>query len=399
MKIKHYHENPPTAGLPIRWHDWLARNKDLSKCIEALFNLPPLSITCSGTIALVVALKTLAKDNPNRKCVIIPAYTCPLVALAINHCGLKIILCDVAKNSFDFDFEKLALLLNDQVLAVIPTHLGGRIANVAAVKKLTISYNITIIEDAAQALGAEVGKEGDIIIFSLATGKGLTMYEGGLLTANTPELRQKIAETIRQIPRNIYWETKRTIELAGYTALYNPLGLYFAYGIAKRKALKKENLIDAVGDYFDFNLPYHKVSKLRQNIASSSACRLPDFIKATTIQAKRRIVHLKKITNITVITDGANDKGTWPFIMILLPSKTIRDTVLQQLWPSNLGVSRLFIHALPNYTYLSQIVPQISMPNAEDFAERMLTITNSLWLQDAEFNSICQTLQANMIKC
>ncbi|WVD69224.1 hypothetical protein RHO13_02895 [Orbus wheelerorum] len=85
--------------------------------------------------------------------------------------------------------------------------------------------------------------------------------------------------------------------------------------------------------------------------------------------------------------------------MILLPSKTIRDTVLQQLWPSNLGVIRLFIHALPNYTYLSQIVPQISMPNAEDFAERMLTITNSLWLQDAEFNSICQTLQANMIKC
>ncbi|WP_392564482.1 aminotransferase class I/II-fold pyridoxal phosphate-dependent enzyme [Orbus wheelerorum] len=240
MKIKHYHENPPTAGLPIRWHDWFARNKDLSKCIEALFNLPPLSITCSGTIALVVALKTLAKDNPNRKCVIIPAYTCPLVALAINHCGLKIILCDVAKNSFDFDFEKLALLLNDQVLAVIPTHLGGRIANVAAVKKLTISYNITIIEDAAQALGAEVGKEGDIIIFSLATGKGLTMYEGGLLTANTPELRQKIAETIRQIPRNIYWEIKRTIELAGYTALYNPLGLYFAYGIARRKALKKK---------------------------------------------------------------------------------------------------------------------------------------------------------------
>jgi len=116
------------------------------------------------------------------------------------------------------------------------------------------------------------------------------MYDGGLLTANTPELRQKIAETVRQIPRNIYWKTKRIIELAGYTALSNPLGLYFAYGIGRRKALKNENLIDAVSDYFDCSLPYHKVSKLRQDITSNRACRLPDFLKATT----KRIEQLKK---------------------------------------------------------------------------------------------------------
>jgi len=255
MAIKSYYENPPTAGLVTLWRDWLPKNQNLAKQVATLFNLPPLNITCSGTIALVVALRTLAADNPQRKYVIIPAYTCPLVALAIEYCGLKIILCDLAKNSFDFDFKQLASLFNEHILAVIPTHLGGRIANVTEVKKLASIHNITVIEDAAQALGAEVGKEGDIIFFSLAAGKGLTMYEGGLLTANTPKLRQNIADTVKEIPYHIVWEAKRIIELAAYTALYNPFGLYFAYGIAKRKALKKDNLIEAVGDHFEFDLP------------------------------------------------------------------------------------------------------------------------------------------------
>jgi len=80
--------------------------------------------------------------------------------------------------------------------------------------------------------------------------------------------------------------------------------------------------------------------------------------------------------------------------MVLLPSEVIRNHILQQLWPSTLGVSRLFIHALPSYQYLSSIVPQIAMPNAQDFSQRMLTITNSLWLGDDEFQQIYQIIQS-----
>lgn len=394
--VKKYHENPPTAGLPIFWRDWIPKKHDLGKYISSLLDLPPVIITCSGTIALVVALKTLTKENPHRKSVIIPAYTCPLVALAIEFCGLKIVLCDSAKNSFDFDFDQLALLLNEQILAVMPTHLGGRIANVAEVKRLASPHNIMVIEDAAQALGAEVGTIGDIVFFSLAAGKGLTMYEGGLLTANTEELRQKLAETAKEVPRHISWEIKRIIELAGYTALYNPFGLYFAYGISLRRALRNNDLINAVGDRFEFDLPYHRVSRWRQHVAANSAHRLPNFITATTAQAFHRIDQLKKIAHIDIVMDTCNQKGTWPFIMVLLPSQKIRDNILEQLWPSSLGVSRLFIHDLPNYEYLQTIIPQVRTPNADDLASRMLTITNSLWLQDNEFTQICEIIQSHL---
>lgn len=394
MSVQRYHEIPPTAGLPIHWSDWLPTNKNLPQQISQLFGLPPLQLTCSGTIALVIALTTLSNNNPQRKYVIIPAYTCPLVALAIHHCGLHIKLCDLAANSFDFDFTHLESLMSDQILAVIPTHLGGRVADVQQVKKLTKTYNITIIEDAAQALGAEVGIYGDITFFSLAAGKGLTLYEGGLLTAHNAILRNQLLETAQSIvPTNIAWELRRSFELLGYTILYNPFGLHFIYGNPRRKSLKNKHLIEAVGDDFSFNLPLHKVSKFRQRIGARAVTRLPYFIEKTTDQALCRIKQLQEIKGVRII-EGANNVGTWPFLMVLLPSKNIRDDILNKLWQEPLGVSRLFIHDLPNYQYLNKVVPQIAMPNAQDFADRMLTITNSLWLEDIHFKTICQTIKS-----
>ncbi|WP_392559855.1 DegT/DnrJ/EryC1/StrS family aminotransferase [Orbus mooreae] len=392
MAIFKYHENPPTAGLPIIWQDWFAKNENLAQRISIMFNLPPLELTCSGTIALVAALNTLKKLYPKRQQVVIPAYTCPLVALAIHHCGLKIVLCDLAKDSFEFDLKQLSELMSEDVLAVIPTHLGGRVADVQQVKNLAIVYQITVIEDAAQALGANVGTTGDIVFFSLAVGKGLTLYEGGLVSATDPILRQKLAETISTIPKSLIWEFRRLIELFGYTALYNPVGLHFVYGKGRRHALNHNKLIEAVGDDFDFNLPYHQVSYFRQKIAANATKRLPDFLLLTRKQALRRIEQLQMIPTIKIITDGQNYIGTWPFLMVLLPNKIARDRILKQLWKGPLGVSRLFIYSLPHYHYLTQVVPQKVMPNAEDFAERMLTITNSLYLTDAEFDLILQTI-------
>ncbi|MFD1260205.1 DegT/DnrJ/EryC1/StrS family aminotransferase [Entomomonas asaccharolytica] len=392
--FQRYHEIPPTAGLPAAWSDWLPTNKNLTQQISQLFNLPPLQLTCSGTAALVIALTALSTNNPQRKYVIIPAYTCPLVVLAVHHCGLRVKLCDLAVNSFDFDFTHLESLMSDQILAVIPTHLGGRVADVQQTKQLAQAYDITVIEDAAQALGASVGLYGDIIFFSLAAGKGLTLYEGGLLTAHNDILRSQLITTTQAImPSNMAWELRRTLELLGYTALYNPLGLHFVYGNPRRKSLNNNQLIEAVGDDFGFKLPLHKVSKFRQRIGAKAVARLPQFIEKTTAQALNRIKQLQEIEGVNVIGEN-NSKGTWPFLMILLPSKNIRDDILNKLWQQPLGVSRLFIHDIANYHYLEKVVPQIAMPNAQDFADRMLTISNSLWLEDSHFKTIFQIIKS-----
>ena len=91
--------------------------------------------------------------------------------------------------------------------------------------------------------------------------------------------------------------------------------------------------------------------------------------------------------------DAENEEGVWPCLMLCLPDQEKRDRALDVLWGSGLGVTRMFIHALPDYDYLRSCVPQGSYPNARDLAARTLTITNSLWLDDAGFARIVAVLE------
>lgn len=394
---RHY-EVPPTAGLPPSIRDLFTSGGDLADMASRIMGLPSPQIECSGTASLVVALSAL-KNISTRSEVIIPAYTCPLVPIAVAHCGLQVRLCDLASDSFDFDMRQLASLTNENTLAILPTHLGGRVADVAAVKKLADPFGITVIEDAAQALGADVGKHGDITFYSLAVGKGLSTFEGGLMTTNKSDLRQLLLKTSQDIiPSDLPFELRRCVELTGYTFFYNPAGLHYVYGQPRRKALRTNRPEEAIGDVFELDIPLHSVSKWRQQVGASAMKRLPEFIEKTTQQALTRANRLDAISGIKVILDKNDAQGVWPFQMVLMPDRATRDKALKTLWPSPLGVTRLFMHALPDYAYLEKIVPATSAPNARDFANRMLTLSNSLWLDDNRFEKICQTLQRAVVQ-
>lgn len=70
-----------------------------------------------------------------------------------------------------------------------------------------------------------------------------------------------------------------------------------------------------------------------------------------------------------------------------------RDRVLARLWKAGLGVTRLFIHALPDYNYLKRLVPDVAVPAARALAARGLTISNSPWLTDIKFGRILSVLE------
>ena len=392
-------ELPPTAGLPLRLSDLRPGRAPFAQRVAEWLGVPHLQLECSGTAAMVVALRAMQRLRPQRTEVIVPAWTCPLVALAIHRAGLKPRLCDLAVNHFDMDAEQLRALGGANTLAIVPTHLAGRVADVDAALDVAHRVGAYVLEDAAQALGAlkngrSVGLLGDAGFFSLAVGKGLSLFEGGLLLTRDALLRDAFAashDATIQPDTKMDWQ--RALELIGYTVAYRPSLLPLAYGRPLRKALAQGDPVAAVGDDFGPDIPLHTVSDWRQAVGARALPRLPAFLEATRAQALPRVERLQRIAGVRVFHDEAGQQGVWPFLLLTLPDQATRNAALDTLWTAGLGVSRLFIHALPDYGYLREIVADTPLTNARDFAARSLTISNSLWLDDATFESICLALE------
>jgi dTDP-4-amino-4,6-dideoxygalactose transaminase len=398
-------EIPPTAGLPPRWADLslfagsAPHRGDLARVAAGFLGVDEVQVECSGTASLVVALTALHRLS-GRRTVVVPAYTCPLVALAVAYCGLQLRLCDLAADSIDFDVRQLAQVCDSDTLAIVPTHLAGRVTDVDAALRVARAVGAFVVEDAAQALGARrggrsLGLDGDVGFFSLAVGKGLTTFEGGLMIARDAELRRELARTSRGIvPRRFGWELRRSLQLLGYHALYRPALLGLAYGAPLRRALRRGDPVAAVGDDFDADIPLHTLGRWRRSVGARAFARLPAFLDACAVQARRRKARLGRIDGVTVFDDPSGAAGTWPFLLLRLRDERVRDAALRDLWGAGLGVSRLFIHALPDYGYLQPFVGEHDVPNARAFAATTLTVSNSPWLDDATFEAICTRLQA-----
>lgn len=393
---------PPTAGLPLQLTDllpWPAAH--FAQQLAQWLQLDEVQLECSGTSALMVALRALKTLKPGRVEVIAPAYTCPLVALAIAQCGLQLRLCDLRADALDMDPARLQQLCSDKTLAVLPTHLCGRVADVDTALRCARAVGAYVIEDAAQALGAcvdgaSVGLKGDIGFFSLAVGKGLSTFEGGVLVAREREIRSAMGAVGTCTRWSLWWELRRSVELLGYAALYRPSGLRLAYGKPLEAALARGDWVEAAGDDFDDAIAQHKLGLWRQSVGARALRRLNAFQQQNAAQAQARVAQLKAC-GLELVQDAApHAQGVWPVILLRLPSQQIRDAVLQAHWGDGSGLSLPFVHVLPDYGRYDHVLTAArhdDVTQARDWAQRLLAISNSPWLDDARFARLLATLQ------
>ena len=399
-------EAAPTAGLALAWRDFACLpffrkpQHSLEQKIAAFVGADEVQIESSGTAALFVALEAL-KTLSDRKQVVINAYTCPWVALAVIKAGLIPVLADSRVGHFAFCEDALLAVSNEQTLAIIHTHLAGRVVDVDKTMSIAKRVGAYVIEDAAQSLGAKianqaVGSFADIGVYSLGVGKGLTIFAGGVLFSQNPNISAAIKRVGATLPPKPLIEARRILELFAYYLLYRPMGMGLAFGQNLRNKLKRGDLIQAVGDDCSFDFPLHKVGSWRKKVGAKAAERLPDFLASTWRLAERRLAQLKQIAGIQIMLDCAGGEGVWPFFMVLMPTEQARNAVLEQLWDQGLGVGRLFIHALKDYDYLAPYFVDAHIPNAQAFAAQTLIISNCPWLNDQDFARICDVLSEQM---
>jgi dTDP-4-amino-4,6-dideoxygalactose transaminase len=390
---------PPTAGLPLRLADlrpW--GSADLAGALARWLGVAQVRLECSGTSALVTALRALQTRAPGRDEIIAPAYTCPLVALAVAQCGLRRRLCDLRADALDMAPDALRALCGARTLAVLPTHLCGRVADVPTALECARAVGAYVIEDAAQALGARlngqsVGTLGDMGFFSLAVGKGLTTFEGGALLARDAAL----LAAQPQAAFSGWWELRRSVELLGYAALYRPRGLRRAYGAPLQKALARGDWVEAAGDAFSERIPRHRLGRWRQRVARRALERLTAFQRQTARQAERRCALLRAIPGIDVVGDAApGAQGVWPVLALRLPSQRARDALLRAHWGAGWGLSLPFAHALPDYGRYDHALAWARgdrVEQARDWAARLVSVSNSPWLGDDRFAALLEILK------
>ena len=207
-------------------------------------------IPCAnGTDALQIAL--MALDLKEGDEVITADFTFAATVEVIHLLKLKSVLVDVDYDTFTMDTEKLKAAITPKTKAIIPVHLFGQCANMEEILKIAKEHNLYVIEDDAQAIGAEftfsdgtVKKGGTMGILgttSFFPSKNLGCYgDGGAIFTNDDELAFKIRGIVNHGMYERYYHDEigvnSRLDSLQATVLRKKLPLLDSYNEARRKA-------------------------------------------------------------------------------------------------------------------------------------------------------------------
>jgi dTDP-4-amino-4,6-dideoxygalactose transaminase len=150
----------------------------------------------SGTDALILSLLACGVKPGDE--VITTPFTFIATAEAITQCGAVPVFVDINEQTYNIDTTQIESEINSRTRAILPVHLYGQPAEMEDILELCNRYNLKLIEDCAQALGAEykgkkVGSIGDAGCFSFFPAKNLGAYgDGGMVVTNDAQIAEEV---------------------------------------------------------------------------------------------------------------------------------------------------------------------------------------------------------------
>ncbi len=170
--------------------------EEFEKNFSRYLNINYVLALNSGTSALHLALKSLNIGENDE--VIIPSWTFIATAWAVSYVGAKIVFADVDEETWQIDPEDIKRKITKRTKAIIGVHIYGQPFNINEILNLANEYNLYLIEDTAQAHGAQyynkkVGTFGIVNTFSFYPSKNLGSYgEAGAVATNNEEIAERI---------------------------------------------------------------------------------------------------------------------------------------------------------------------------------------------------------------
>ena len=197
---------------------WVSANGRFIKEFQekfAAYNNSKYAIACAnGTVTLSLIMKALNIGSGDE--VIMPTLTYVATANAVADCGATPVFVDCDPDTWNVDPNAIEHAITHKTKAIIPVHLYGLACDMTAIMDISIRYGIPVIEDAAEAHGAEwegrkVGSIGKVGSFSFFGNKIITCGEGGMILTNDDDLYRRMTLLRSQgvDPKKRYWHVVR----------------------------------------------------------------------------------------------------------------------------------------------------------------------------------------------
>lgn len=320
----------------------------------------PYAIAVSnGTAALHLALLSLGIKEEDE--VVVPDLTFAATINAVIYTGARPVIVDIEKDSWCMSPESFKKAITSKTKAVIPVHVYGQPCNMKAISKIALDYDIDMIEDCAEALGAEyggkkVGLFGRIGCFSFYANKIATTGEGGMCVTKDKRLaeRIKLLRDHGMSPHKRYWHVA-----VGYN--YRLTNLQASLGLAQLERI--DGLIK------------------RRN-------RIEDFYR-------------NKLSDIPSLVPQRNDlarrrKVTWLVSFLINGDGTERDRLIARLFKQGIE-TRPFFHPLSRMPiYKNFRRDKVSV--AWEVAQRGINFPTDLNFIDSDLKEIIKSIR-EIFKC
>lgn len=239
--------------------------KEFEDHFAALCQTKHAIATSSGTTALTTALMASGVEPDDE--VIIPPFSFVATATSVLSARATPVFVDIEPDTFNMDASKIEAAITSRTKAIMPVHLYGHPADMVTIKAIAERHNLALIEDAAQAHGAEIDGQPvggwGMAGFSLYASKNMMSGEGGMVTTNDDEF----AEKARMI-RNHGMHQRYFHEIVGFN--FRMTDLQAAIGVEQTKRLtswnakRHENAM-----YYNQHLEGVKVPQVREGYTSA----------------------------------------------------------------------------------------------------------------------------------
>jgi perosamine synthetase len=312
-------------------------------------------VACSsGTAALHLALAALGIGPGDE--VIIPAFTMIATASAVTYTGATAVLVDSHPESWNINENQIEAKITGRTRAIIVVHTYGNPAEMGLITELARRYKLCVIEDAAEAHGAQyhgrpAGSLGDVACFSFYANKIIATGEGGMLTTNNPE--------IAAVARNL-----------------------------------KDHAFSNERHFWHQRLGFnYRMTNLQAAVGLAQTERLGKLIEKRVSTATRYRQLLGKIRGLTLPPDRPGVKNVhWMFAVLVHEEFGCSRDDLRQLLATNGIETRTFfipIHLQPIYfeTYRGE-----RYPVAESLCQKGMYLPSGPGLTDTEIEYIAEVI-------